>query len=445
MNASCDRISQKSLRICYEPMQKKRLLIIGLVWPEPSSTAAGNRMLQLVHFFLEQEYDITFASTASKTTLSMDLEELGVQTAFIRLNHDSFDDFIRELNPEIVLFDRFLTEEQFGWRTAQFAPNALRILDTEDLHSLRHTRHEALKADKPFSTDLWLQNDMTKREMASIYRCDLSLIISFYEMQLLTDSIKMDKDILVHLPFLLDKIDVSISKSWKAFEQRKDIICIGNGKHAPNIDAIVWLKKKIWPSLRKRLPKAELHIYGAYFPEHIKQMHNEKEGFLIKGWTSDLQNVFQNTRLNLAPLRFGAGIKGKLIDAMQSGTPSVTTSIGAEGMHANLDWSGRITYGVKDFVEATVTMYNDDTQWKQAQQNGIYIINELYDKEALGKQLSSKIENVQQNLEQHRTRNFIGSMLMHHTAASTKYMSKWIASKNAADCINKPDAKRPNQ
>lgn len=430
MNVSCDRISQKSLRICYEPMHKKRLLIIGLVWPEPSSTAAGNRMLQLVHFFLEQGYDITFASTASETTLSLGLEELGVQTAFIRLNHDSFDDFIRELNPEIVLFDRFLTEEQFGWRTAQFAPNALRILDTEDLHSLRHTRHEAFKADKPFSTDLWLQNDMTKRETASIYRCDLSLIISSYEMQLLTNSIKMDKDILVHLPFLLDKIDVNITKTWKPFEQRKNIVCIGNGKHAPNIDAIVWLKKRIWPSLRKRLPKAELHVYGAYFPEHIQQMHNEKEGFLIKGWASDLQSVFQNAHLNLAPLRFGAGIKGKLIDAMKSGTPSITTSIGAEGMHDSLDWSGRIADSANDFVEATVTMYNDDTQWKQAQQNGVRIINGLYNKEALGERLKSIIESAQQNLEQHRARNFIGSMLMHHTAASTKYMSKWIESKS---------------
>ncbi len=415
------------------PMQKKCLLIIGLVWPEPNSTAAGNRMLQLVHFFLDQGHTITFASTASKTTLSMNLDELGVQTAFIRLNHYSFDDFIRELNPEIVLFDRFPTEEQFGWRIAQFVPSALRILDTEDLHSLRRTRHDAFKANKPFSIDLWLQNDMTKREMASIHRCDLSLIISSYEMQLLTDSIKMDKDILIHLPFLLDKIDVGISKSWKPFAHRKNVVCVGNGKHAPNLDAIAWLKKILWPSLRKRLPQTELHVYGAYFPEHIKQMHNEKEGFLIKGWVSDIQNVLQNARLNLAPLRFGAGIKGKLIDAMQSGTPSITTSIGVEGMHADLDWSGRIADSAKDFAEATITMYNDDTQWRQAQQNGARIINKLYDKEALGKRLNSKIENVQQNLEQHRVRNFMGSMLMHHTTASTKYLSKWIESKNGGN------------
>ncbi|MGB5498254.1 MAG: glycosyltransferase, partial [Maribacter sp.] len=256
------------------------------------------------------------------------------------MNDSSFDAFIKNLNPDIVLFDRFLTEEQFGWRVAEFAPEVLRILDTEDLHSLRQVREKLFKLNSAFTPTKWLQSNITKREIASMYRCDLSIIISTYEMDLLLNEVKMDKRLLLHLPFQLDKIDNAKIAAWPNFNTRKDFICIGNGKHAPNIDAIVWLKNEIWPLIRKSMPNANLYIYGSYLPEHIKQMHNPKAGFHVEGWTESVAAVIGQSRVNLAPLRFGAGIKGKLIDAMQCGTPSITTAIGAEGMHGVLPWSG---------------------------------------------------------------------------------------------------------
>ena len=118
----------------------KKLLVIGSVWPEPSTTAAGCRMQQLLGAFLRFGYKITFASTASRTEYSLDLEKVGVAEVTIQLNHSSFDDFIKKLLPTIVIFDRFMIEEQFGWRVAEFAPKALRILNTEDLHALRKAR-----------------------------------------------------------------------------------------------------------------------------------------------------------------------------------------------------------------------------------------------------------------------------------------------------------------
>ena len=408
----------------------KHLLIIAFVWPEPNSTAAGNRMLQLVHFFLEQQYQITVASTAAESKLSLDLDSLGISKAVIELNDSSFDQFITDLSPEMVLFDRFLTEEQFGWRVAEFAPKALRILDTEDLHSLRTSREKAFKKGVSFSPELWLQEDMTKREMASIYRSDLSLIISSYEMELLEKVISMNTSLLLHLPFMLKNTNEKAIASWPAFEERSDFLCIGNGKHAPNVDAIVWLKKKIWPLIRKALPEAQLHIYGAYLPEHIKQFHNAKEGFLVEGWAEDANAVFAKARINLAPLRFGAGIKGKLIDAMRTGTPSITTAIGAEGMHDDLKWSGTIAEDVNSFAQAAIDLYQNKDQWHTAQQRGVIIINQLYDQKALGSKLAEKIAFLKANLEAHRTKNFTGAMLQHHSMTSTKYLSRWIEKKN---------------
>ena len=118
----------------------KNLLVIGFVWPEPNSTAAGTRMIQLIELLFANGYNITFVSSASKNRNSYDLEALNIPTYEILLNDSSFDILIKKINPSIVLFDRFLTEEQFGWRVKEICPGALRILDTEDLHFLREAR-----------------------------------------------------------------------------------------------------------------------------------------------------------------------------------------------------------------------------------------------------------------------------------------------------------------
>lgn len=408
----------------------KKLLIIAFVWPEPSSTAAGNRMLQLIQYFLDENYQITVASTAAESSLSMDLAALGIQKAAIQLNHSSFDAFVSELKPDVVLFDRFLMEEQFGWRVAEFAPNALRILDTEDLHSLRHIRKNSFKKGSLFTTDTWLKAAITKREVASIYRSDISLIISSYEMHLLKDVLRMDDSILMYLPFLLALISADEINNWNTFENRKNFICMGNGKHSPNVDAILWLKTEIWPLIRKQLPEANLKIYGAYLPEQIQQMHKPKEGFLVEGWTPDAHEVLQQARVNLAPLRFGAGLKGKLIAAMQNGLPSVTTPIGAEGMHANLDFNGSIAETPETIAQAAVELYTNLNTWEKSQAAGVEIVNSLYDKSAWIEKLDLRITSVLKNLEAHRMRNFTGAMLLHQSMASTKYMSKWIEEKN---------------
>ena len=130
------------------------LLIIGKVWPESTTTGAGVRMMQLIDSFRNSGYSITFASTAQKSDHSEDLTKLGVDTVMIELNSDNFNIFLRQLQPAIVLFDRFTTEEQFGWRVEEELPHCLRVLDTEDLNFLRSARESVLKKiGFPYSLD----------------------------------------------------------------------------------------------------------------------------------------------------------------------------------------------------------------------------------------------------------------------------------------------------
>ena len=407
----------------------KILLIIGFVWPEPKSSAAGSRMMQLIHYFLSQNYSITFASPCAKSDNAYDLTSLGIDQIAIELNHSSFDTFIHNLKPEVVLFDRFMMEEQFGWRVAEQCPNAIRILDTEDLHSLRKGRQQALKDQKPFD-QYYLFNDTAKRDIASIYRCDLSLIISEAEMELLKHQFKVDDNLLCYVPFMVNNISEEQILKLPKFEERHHFVTIGNFLHEPNYDAVKYLKKAIWPLIRQELTNAEMHIYGAYVSQKTLQLHNEKDRFLIKGFAPNVNSIMQNARVCLAPLRFGAGLKGKLIDAMQNGTPCIMTTIAAEGMFGDLEPNGSIEDYPESLAKKAVELYQNEAIWKEKQSNGFRVINERFPRDTFYKKLNEVIEDLKSQLQLKRQNNFTGQMLMHHTLQSTKFMSRWIEEKN---------------
>ena len=401
----------------------KNLVIIGKVFPEPNSTAAGYRMIQLMDLFLTQNYQITFLSTATISENSFDLSSKNISFQNIVLNDSSFDELIKNLNPEIVIFDRFTTEEQFGWRVSEQVPNAVKILDTEDLHFLRTAREKAFKQNRNLE-HLDLINDVFKREIASILRCDLSLIISEFEMNLLIEKFRIDENILFYLPLF-----GAVKKPETSFSKRKNFISIGNFLHEPNWQTVLQLKK-LWKNIKNQLPEAEIHIYGAYASEKVFQLHNEKEGFIIKGRAESVEIIFNTAKVLLAPIPFGAGIKGKLLESMQFGLPNVTSAVGAEAMQGNHDWNGFITDNETEFVEKAVLLYQDENLWRKSQENGFNLIENRFKKELFEPNFIYKIQEISENLESHRNQNFLGQILQHHTLQSTKYLSKWIEEKN---------------
>lgn len=211
-------------------LTNKRLLIIGFVWPEPNSSAAGGRMMQLISLFQEQGFQITFASPAQDSDFMVSLADFNVDKVAIALNDSSFDLFLKELQPDIVLFDRFMIEEQFGWRVAEICPDATRVLDTEDLHCLRLARQNAFKAKRTFEVSDIVMEEVSKREIASILRSDMSLMVSEYEMEVLQTVFKINPSLLYYLPLLVDSVDLNPLP----FGERQHFVFIGNFLHEPN-------------------------------------------------------------------------------------------------------------------------------------------------------------------------------------------------------------------
>jgi glycosyltransferase involved in cell wall biosynthesis len=408
---------------------KKRILFIGHVWPEPSSSAAGMRILQLIESCIEENYDVHFFCAAQKSEYSADLNSLGVLTEQIHLNDSSFNQQLEVINPFIVVFDRFMTEEQFGWRVQQVCPSALKVLDTEDLHFLRKSRQLAVKEQREINFDDYVSSG-AKREIASILRCDVSLIISSVEMKLLQEEFNISSKLLYLLPMWSDVLKWDLQKEHtKGFHDRKNIVFIGNFLHDPNYDAVIHLKKNVWPLLRKQLKDVELHIWGAYCGSKVLQLHQPKEGFYVCGRADTLGQVFSSAKILIAPLRFGAGIKGKLIDAMYYGVPSVTTSIGAESMCSSAsDWGGAIEDSIEGLIKATVELYSKEENWNNARFKGYNLLQKYF----VLKNTSwlDHLVNVQSNMKKHRQSNFIGMLLSDEATQSLKYMSKWIEAKN---------------
>lgn len=233
---------------------------------------------------------------------------------------------------------------------------------------------------------------------------------------------------MLYLPFMLDALPEGHTIQLPSFEAREHFVTIGNFRHEPNYDSVRYLKETIWPLVRDQLPQAEMHIYGSYPSQKVNQLNDEASGFLIKGWAEEVSDVMKNARVCLAPLRFGAGLKGKFVDAMQYGTPCVTTSIGAEGLEDG--FGGFITDDPSELANKAIQLYKDSNQWHKKQALGFQLIQDKFNGTVLQDHFMQTVEAAKSQLPQRRAQNFIGAMLQQETLRSTKYLSKYIESKS---------------
>ena len=367
-------------------------------------------------------YKVTFATAARPTEHCLGPETLGIPVHTVRANDTAFDSWITALNPDCVLFDRFVTEEQFGWRVEKACPDALRILDTSDLHCLREARQ--LQVERGEALDLY--NAIALREIASIHRSDLTLMIADYEVKLLIEAFQVPERQVAYLPFWLET-DPSM---FAPFESRQNFMMIGSFLHLPNVDAVRWCKHSIWPLIREQLPQAEFHCYGAYGDRYQKEFHDPANAFIYKGRAEDVLRTLRKYRVNCAPLRYGAGLKGKVFDGFQTGTPTATTSVGAEGIVNNEDWGCGIADKPHEFAQVAIELYTNSELWTKTQICGQQIVRKRFNADDWLPRLPQLIETAFTEMRENRKRHFVGRILRHHQHRSTEYMSRWIEAKN---------------
>lgn len=345
----------------------------------------------------------------------------------------------------IAIFDTFVAEEKFGWQFAQIFPKGTRILDTQDLHFLRLSRMRQLKNTTyvgkddlnyilrlPCFTSDENRQDVI-RELSSIHRSDCTAMVSTFEMSLLQKEFNVHQDkLFLSTFFFSQQVIEENQRTCLSWRERKNIICIGSFLHPGNKDCFEYLRNYLWPKLKPLLPSGtELHIFGSHCSSHH---HSDlRRGFIVKGFfEGDAAKLVGKYRLLLAPLRFGAGIKGKNCTAWSAGTPVSTTSIGIEAMEDGINpWGGVCADTEDDLLRETVELYSNQGKWKECSKAGFRLLKSRFCKEFNGPALWKHIWKAHKNTSSRRLSDWNFQMLNWHKHRSHEYMSKFIALKES--------------
>ena len=446
---AAQRLSQ---RLAVQATKRPSCLFLSPLWPEPNSSAAGVRTLGLVAAFHRWGFAVDYGAGAKPGAHSAALAATGVGIHHCGANREAaLAAVLADSQPDVVVFDRFTAEEAFSFRVKQLMPGALRVLDMQDMHSLRRARHALVQAAGTCDVDIAAvaahtpdaTSESLLRELAAIHRSDLTLVCSPMEMELLACKYSVPRSKLALAPFFCDT-GLHATQELPPLVERQGYVTIGGFRHAPNVDGVVWLAKHVWPLIRDAQPEAVMHVYGAYPTQAIQQLHNPGAGFLVRGAAPSL-DVLAKHRVLLAPLRFGAGIKGKIVDAWQYGLPVATTPIGCEGMvpaHNDSlpgtgvggvsDWGGSVAATAADLARDAVHLHDDAEAWHRASNRGRALLRQLFDRDETLAAVQSAVDAARRNLAQQRHADFVGAMLWHHTARSTEYFSRWIELKETA-------------
>ncbi|CAE7694237.1 ALKBH8 [Symbiodinium sp. CCMP2456] len=421
-----------------------RAMVISTNWPDPDVSAAGRvtaGRLRLLRSFcsLESGSPVSFASPARPGNSQGKLSAANEVKCF-RIKSNDEASVVAALessgDPELVVFDGFNAEERFGHYVRERQPEAMRVLDMQDFHALRLGRERliaggadagAIASYRPKASDEDLQ-----RELASIHRCDATLAISEDERALLVETYGVPSWKVAAAPFGFPRP----SRVLPSYQRRQGAMFIGNWRHRPNRDCAKWLIQEVWPLVRQRLPDLELSVYGANQTPEDAALTQESLGAYVRGYCRSVKKAMQQHHLLVAPLRYGAGVKGKVLEAMQHGLVVVTTPVGVEGIAAPDDFPGYVVEtGGEDaeaFAEGIVEALRDPAQWEVQQQRAAALLAERFDENRLEEKLRDFLSERWQQLETDRQRDYVGQMLWHSSLRSTELMAKYIAAKEQA-------------
>ena len=338
------------------------ILIVEACMITPDQDSGSVRLFNLMGLLRGEGYHVIFVpeNLEYREKPVKALQALGIEVLYGEWAR-SVKQVIRRYGPQvdaIMLCRHYVACNVVEW-ARQYAPQASLIFDTVDLHFVREER-EAQVSGKSL---LLAQAAQTrKQELALIRRCDITLVVSEYEQRLLSElvpeaRVEIVSNIHAHTP------------ERPGYAERQGIIFVGGFRHTPNIDAINWYLDAVVPLLREKLPGVETSVVGSNMPDSIR--NRQVPGVRMLGFVEDIEPLLQRARVSIAPLRYGAGVKGKVNEAMNYGIPVVATECAVEGMHLRYGEDVLVADTAESFVEAIVRVYHDEDLWNQLSTAGI--------------------------------------------------------------------------
>jgi GT2 family glycosyltransferase len=248
----------------------------------------------------------------------------------------------------------------------KYAPQARIVFNTVDLHFLRAER---IAEQSGLKEDIDRAKAIREQEISAMQKADQTILVSEYEYKVIQDSSPDVKKTVIPIPR-------EIPGRSNGFEGRKDILFLGGYNHLPNVDAVLFFVDKIWPLVKNHIPYCKFLIAGSNMPENIKNLH--KDNIVVLGHVSDLNEVFSNCKISVAPLRYGSGVKGKVVTSLGFGVPCVATPIATEGMGLIDGTHILVADSPEEFSNAVVRVYTSPQLWEELSENGLALVEERY-------------------------------------------------------------------
>ena len=348
---------------------KGRVLFIDACTPTPDQDSGSVDIFNLLRVFVEMSWAVTFIpedNYAFMEKYTSALQKIGVQALYYP-HIKSVDDHITEHGDsyDLVMSFRPLVTQKHLSNLRQKCPRARIVFNTVDLHFLRLEREAALKNDPDIKKEA---QELKLIEINLMKMADLTTVVSSSELELLK---KMGIERVRHLPFSREIRSIS-----SPYEARSDLLFVGGFQHNPNVDAVKYFVADIMPLLRVMIPGVILNIVGSNAPQEICELNCED--VVVHGFLENLEGLMDVTRINVAPLRYGAGTKGKVVHALANGLPTVATSIAVEGMGLKNMEDVAVGDDPQVFAELVKILYFDKNLWNKFAINGATSCHKLY-------------------------------------------------------------------
>src|SRR5574337_763735 len=361
-----------SLRQAATPEQARRILVADYRIPRPDFSAGERATVGILKDLITLNFDVTFIAKDMEPApaYEADLRQLGVEVITRDSGHGSPDKYVLDQGARFGAFYFFRVDvaEVLLAPARQAAPWARLVFHAPDLYFLREMRAATLRGD---AASRHLAMHTRAREVAMMRQADHVVVVSPAEVPILQQE-------LPNTPIsVFPALYAPVTPSPRGFDDRRHVFFLGGFGHAPNVDAVRWFANEVWPLVRARLPDVEFHIVGAQAPESVMAL-GHLPGIHVVGFVADLDPVLQAMRVGVAPLLYGAGIKGKVAVSMGAGIPCVCTAIAAEGMGIRDAEHALVDDEPGAFADAVVSLYTQPAVWQRVSRAGQALVQERF-------------------------------------------------------------------
>jgi GT2 family glycosyltransferase/glycosyltransferase involved in cell wall biosynthesis len=347
----------------------KRAFVVDARVLCPDQDSGSMRMLKLLTILQDLGFHVTFAPYNGQhvSPYTERMQDLGIECLYdpFFVNFDAF--FTQQEQAfDLIILSRAETAAKVLPICRTHAPSTPIVFDTVDLHFVRRQREAELTGDQA-TQDVAGETQLMELKVAA--ECDAVLVVSPYEKEILAEKLPAQRiEIVSNIHGTRAEVP--------PYETRRDFLFIGGFEHTPNVDAMLWFVNQIMPQIRVRLPGVRLHMIGSKMPEAVRSLAGDE--VLAHGYVENVDSFFESCLLSVAPLRWGAGVKGKINQSMSFGVPVVSTTIGVEGMHLTHGENVLVADTAADFAQEVVRLYRDARLWERLSQNGIENVEQYF-------------------------------------------------------------------